>query len=92
MNVGKRYVLGLFVVLACICMLNVSVISASSTDADYYAKVLKNQQFIADADGNMEQGIDFILYDINNACSATHQFRFVSILYKYQLQIIQFKP
>lgn len=66
MNVGKRYVLGLFVVLACICMLNVSVISASSTDADYYAKVLKNQQFIADADGNMEQGIDFVLYDINN--------------------------
>lgn len=65
MNVRKRYVLGLFVVLACICMLNVSVISASSTDADYYAKVLKNQQFIADADGNMEQGIDFILYDIN---------------------------
>ena len=65
MNVGKRYVLGLIVVLACICMLDVSVISASSTDADYYAKVLKNQQFIADADGNMEQGIDFILYDIN---------------------------
>lgn len=67
MNVGKRtkYVLVLFIVLACICMFDVSLISAASTDADYYAKVLKNQQFIADADGNMEQGIDFILYDIN---------------------------
>lgn len=67
MNVGKRtkYVLVLFIVLACICMFDVSLISAASTDADYYAKVLKNQQFIADADGNMEQGIDFILYDID---------------------------
>lgn len=62
---GKRNVLGLFVVLACICMFDVSVISASSTDAEYYAKVLKNQQYLDDADGNMEQGIDFLLYDIN---------------------------
>ena len=67
MNVrkGMKNVLGLFVVFACICMLDVSEISASLTDADYYAKVLKNQQFIADADGNMDLGTDFILYDIN---------------------------
>lgn len=63
---GKRYVLGLLVLFACICMFDVSVISASSTDAEYYADVLKNQQYLADADGNMEQGIDFVLYDINN--------------------------
>lgn len=67
MNVrkGMKNVLGLFVVFACICMLDVSEISASLTDADYYAKVLKNQQFIADANGSMDLGTEFILYDIN---------------------------
>ena len=67
MKVGKgiKHALEFFVVIACICMLDISEISASSTDMDYYAKVLKNQQFIADADGNMDLGTDFILYDIN---------------------------